>query len=116
MGLAVFKTVAGRPSLSREGSTPSHSRHGFRCGIRSFKGTSDPIAQGRSRRELVGSTTNHDVTHTRTSAQPVDCTLPVRSVIHPAVSVQSRTFLNDDLVHSLPRQAEVLREEGLSSS
>src|SRR5438067_205005 len=26
VGLAVFKTVAGRPSLSREGSTPSHSR------------------------------------------------------------------------------------------
>ena len=29
MGLAVFNTVAGRPASSREGSTPSHSRHYF---------------------------------------------------------------------------------------
>ena len=27
MGLAVFKTVAGQPALSRVGSTPTRSRH-----------------------------------------------------------------------------------------
>src|SRR5437868_3471294 len=30
--VSTFKTVAGRPSLSREGSTPSHSRHRVRLG------------------------------------------------------------------------------------
>src|SRR5437773_6888080 len=45
VGLAVFKTVAGRPSLSREGSTPSHSRHGLLLN-RPDLGTSKDKASG----------------------------------------------------------------------